>query len=107
MPKNFDQKIFWFPESYNHLRSELETHWNPRKTGQVPHHLLAPQIRWTDWQCGWAMAFDAENFVEYMNRGLDGVFRVSVVTHDDQLRIDHICSVFLKELRKRRGEPNP
>lgn len=103
---NFDQKIFMFPESYNELRKELETHWNPKKTGLYPHHKLA-EVRWDYWRCGWAMAFDAEEFVSYMNEKLDGVFKIRLVSNDDDLHIDNICKTFLKELRRRRGEPNP
>lgn len=101
--KNFDEKIFMFPEEFNLLRQELFTHWNPGKTGKYPHHALAPNIRWDHWQCGWAMAFSAEDFVEYMNTGLDGVFKVIAITNDDELRIKNICKIFLDELRKRRG----
>lgn len=93
MAKNFDQKIFMFPESYNLLRQELSVYWNdPNKK---PY--------WTDWNCGWAMAFSAEDFIEYMNSHLDGVFRVIAATRDDEFAIDHICKLFLDELRKRRG----
>lgn len=103
---NFDEKVFWFPEEYNELRKELETHWNPVKTGKYPHHYLA-DVKWTAPQCGWAMAFDAEMFVEYMNGKLDGVYNIALATNDDQQRIGYICGTFLKELRKRRGEQNP
>lgn len=95
-----------FPDQYNELRKELSTHWNPKQTGEHPHHKLA-MVRWDSYRCGWAMAFDAEMFVEYMNEKLDGIFRVAIMTNDDELRIGNICSVFLKELRRRRGEPNP
>lgn len=93
MAKNFDQKIFMFPEHYNLLRQELYSFWNdPEKK---PY--------WTHWKCGWAMAFSAEDFVEYMNTCLDGVFKVAVITNDDEMRIDNICKIFLDELRRRRG----
>lgn len=103
---NFDQKIFMFPESYNELRKELETHWNPNKTGIHPHHRIC-EVRWDYWQCGWAMAWDADIFVSYMNKKLSYPYNVLAVTNDDELRIGHICSIFLKELRKKRGESNP
>lgn len=104
---NFDQKIFWFPDEWTELRKELETHWNPVKTGEYPHHLLAPKVKWTDPRVGWALAFDAEMFLEFMNEQLGGVFRISMVTDDKELHIRHICGTFLKELRKKRGERNP
>lgn len=97
--RNFDQKIFMFPEAYNQLRAELSMYWNPNP------HFKKP--RWADWQCGWAMAWEAETFVEYMNTSLDGVLRILPTTRDDELRIEHICKVFLTELRRKRGEPNP
>jgi hypothetical protein len=103
---NFDQKIFWFPESYNELRKEMFTHWNPKVTGKHPHHMLA-EVRWSDVRCSWAMAYDAEMFVEYMNEKLKGVYKIALRTNDDELKIGYICSVFLKELRRIRGEPNP
>lgn len=103
---NFDQKLFMFPDEYNELRKELFTHWNPKETGEHPHHKQA-NVKWDDPRCGWALAFDAELFVEYMNSRLDNVFRVAVITNSDDLRIANICSVFLKELRRRRGERNP
>lgn len=89
---NFDQKIFWFPESYNELRKELVKFW--------------PEL-WEQRRCQWAMAFDADIFIEFMNEKLDGVYNVAIVTNDDHLRMDHICTIFLTELRKRRGELNP
>lgn len=103
---NFDQKVFMFPESYNRLREELSTHWNPDVTGEHPHHKLC-DVRWKYWKCGWAMAWEADTFVEYMNDKLNGIMKVAAVVKDDYLRVDMICSIFLKELRKRRGELNP
>lgn len=95
---NFDQKLFMFPESYNQLRTELSTHWNDDKN-KKPY--------WRDWQCGWAQAWDAEIFIEYMNTHTDGAYRVLAATNDKQKEIGYICECFLKELRRRRGEPNP
>lgn len=85
-------KIFMFPESYNELRKELVNNW--------------PDL-WSDPRCGWAMAFDADLFVEFMNTKLDGVYKVVLATREDELRIDHVCKIFLTELRRRRGELNP
>jgi hypothetical protein len=53
------------------------------------------------------MAFDAEIFVEYMNEKLDGIYKIPIASASDETRIGYICAVFLKELRKRRGESNP
>lgn len=89
---NFDQKVFMFPEEYNELRKELMLNW--------------PEL-WKNWRCQWAMAFDAEIFVEFMNTKLNGVYRIAMATDDKQKEIGYICGTFLKELRRLRGEPNP
>lgn len=78
--KNFDEKIFMFPESYNALRKELVENW-PNLWALV----------------GWRMAHRAEEFVEYMNDALD----VAVVF--DTEAVDFICSTYLSLLRKKRG----
>lgn len=80
-------KIFLFPESYNNLRMELYDNWR--------------DTIWKDVQ--WAMAFDAEMFVEKMNMHTKGAYRITAVTRDKELEIDHICTCFLTELRKMRG----
>lgn len=78
--KNFDQKIYMFPESYNELRKELYEHW--------------PNL----WQVvGWPMAFAANIFVENMNEALD--LRVML----DSDKVDAICTEYLQELWKKRG----
>lgn len=79
--KNFDQKIYMFPESYNELRRELYNNWQDS---------IWPQV-------SWAMAFAANLFVERMNEFLD--LKVQL----DSDRVDYICTVYLNELRKRRG----
>lgn len=79
-----------FPETYNELRKELRAHW--------------PAI-WKDVQ--WAMAFDANMFVEKMNGYTDRAYAVSAVMNDSQMKIDYICERFLTYLRKKRGELNP
>lgn len=78
--KNFDQKIYYFPESYNALRKELVEHWPE----------IWPLVAWT-------MAFDGPAFVETMNTGLE--VKVQFDTH----KVDAICSFYLNELRKKRG----
>ena len=78
--KNFDQKIYMFPESYNALRSELVTNWP------------------TLWQhVQWSMAYAAGLFIERMNDALDR--NVAMDSH----RVDAICTEYLQALRKKRG----
>lgn len=78
--KNFDEKIFMFPESYNELRKELHNHW--------------PEL----WAIvSWRMAHRAEEFVEQMNAALD----LAVVF--DTEAVDFISTTFLNALRKKRG----
>lgn len=79
-------RIFLFPDSYNHLRIELHTHW--------------PAI-WKDVQ--WSMAFDAEIFVEKMQLHTDRAYKITAVTSKKELEIEHICNCFLNYLRKKRG----
>lgn len=78
--KNFDQKIYMFPESFNELRKELSTHW--------------PTL-WS--HVSWPMAFAANIFVEEMNKALD----LTVVLDSD--RVDAICTEYLQALWAKRG----
>lgn len=78
--KNFDQKIYLFPESYNALRQELYEHW--------------PTV-WAG--VGWPMAFAANIFVERMNEVCD--LRITL----DSDRVDAICSAYLQKLWQMRG----
>lgn len=78
--KNFDQKVYMFPESYNQLRREMFENWQTS---------LWPQV-------SWCMAYAANLFVERMNEFLD--LKVQL----DSDRVDYICTVYLNELRKRR-----
>lgn len=78
--KNFDQKIFMFPESYNQLRAEISRNW--------------PSL-WA--LVAWRMAYKAEEFVEYMNDALE--MRLVFDTE----KVSWICEQYLKELHKRRG----
>lgn len=78
--KNFDQKIYLFPESFNALRSELCQNW--------------PEL----WKLvGWPMAFAANIFIEQMNDALD----LNVVL--DSSKVDAICTEYLQALLKLRG----
>lgn len=78
--KNFDQKIYMFPESYNALRSELHQHW---------------PILWAIVQ--YQMAYRADEFVEFMNQACD----VKLVLDSDN--VDFICSTYLRKLKQMRG----
>ena len=77
--KNFDQKIYLFPESYNQLRKELSTYW-PNLWAQV----------------SWPMVFAAGMFIERMNDALDMNEQL------DSERVDAICTAYLEELHRRR-----
>lgn len=82
--KNFDQKVYLFPESYNQLRKELCNYWP------------------TLWQLvGWPMAFAANIFVDTMNEALD----MNEVLDSD--RVDAVCTAFLEELHRRRLAATP
>lgn len=78
--KNFDQKIYWFPESYNALRRELYENW--------------PEI-WQ--QIGWYMAHNPQEFVSGMN------WLLNLNVQFDTDRVDGICKTFLNALRVQRG----
>ena len=78
--RNFDQKIYMFPESYNALRREMVQNW--------------PCL----WQSvGHAMAFDAHNFTLLMNDALE------VKIQFDTGKVESICHTYLNLLRKARG----
>ena len=78
--KNFDEKIYMFPESFNALRSELVTNW-PNLWALV----------------GWPMAFSAGLFIERMNEALDLTVQL------DSGKVDAICTEYLQALWKKRG----
>jgi hypothetical protein len=78
--KNFDQKIYWFPESYNALRQELVTNW-PNLWATV----------------SWNMAYDANEFVQQMNAA------TGLKLQFDTGKVASICHAFLNELRRLRG----
>lgn len=70
--KNFDQKIYMFPESFNALRKELSQNW--------------PAL----WQkVGWLMGNNGPQFVEVMNQELDTKVQF------DSGKVDAICQEFL------------
>lgn len=78
--KNFDQKIYMFPESFNALRRELFENW-PTLWALV----------------GWRMAHRAEEFCDFMNGALD----LNLVVNSQT--VDYICKQYLNALRKKRG----
>jgi hypothetical protein len=77
---NFDEKIYLFPESFNALRTELDTWWP---------HLFA--------KVGYVMAFDAISFIEMMDYALD------TKTTFDSDKVEAISKKYLNLLRNRRG----
>ena len=77
--KNFDQKIYMFPESYNALRTELMAHW--------------PSL-WA--LVSWRMAYRAEEFVEQMNDALG----MAIIF--DTEKVAWICEEYYKKLRSLR-----
>lgn len=78
--KNFDQKIYLFPESYNALRRELYENW---------------PVLWASVQ--YQMAYRAEEFMEKMNHFCD----LKLVLDSD--KVGWICDQYLTALRKKRG----
>ena len=77
---NIDQKVYWFPASYNALRVEMHDNW--------------PNL----WQLvGRAMAFDAVIFCQLMDAALD------TKTTFDTHTVDGICKKYLDLLRAKRG----
>lgn len=74
------EKIYLFPESYNALRRELHDNW--------------PSL----WMLvGWAMAHQAETFVEIMNDALDLKLQL------DGNKVGATCHIYLNALRAKRG----
>jgi hypothetical protein len=86
--KNFDQKIYMFPESFNALRRELVDYWpmffmqvNPETGTSLAHD----------------MVHNAPQFIGTMNGALD------LTVQMDSDNIAAICSTFLDALRVKRG----
>jgi len=77
---NIDQKTYWFPESYNALRTELYTNW-PTLFKAV----------------GYAMAHDGVRFIEMMDAALD------TKTTFDSAKVAGICAKYIDLLRAKRG----
>ena len=91
------ENIFMFPESYNLLRKELYEFWQTANS-KIP--FLYQHV-------SWYMAFDMVEFIDRMQDKLDHPIKVVPLTKDDVVHIDLVCTIFLTELRKRRGEVNP
>jgi hypothetical protein len=77
---HISEKVYYFPESYNALRRELDENW--------------PQL-WA--LVGYAMAFDSVRFIELMDDALDER------TTFDSDKVGAICHKYLNALRKKRG----
>lgn len=86
--KNFDQKVYLFPESYNALRRELEENW------PTLFNEYNPEIGMS---LAYAMAFNSEVFIGAMNGALD------LAEQYDSGNVDAICKSFLNALRVKRG----
>lgn len=77
---NVDEKVYLFPDSFNALRTELDTYW-PTLFARV----------------GYVMAFDAIAFIEMMDGALD------TKTTFDSAKVDAISKKYLNLLRNKRG----
>lgn len=86
--KNFDQKVYMFPASFNALRVELENYW------PTLWNTVEPETGTT---LGWDMAFDAPTFVRKMNTAL----QLDVQMDSDN--VSEICDIFWQALRNLRG----
>lgn len=86
--KNFDQKVYYFPESFNALRRELDQHW------QTLFYSVNPEMGKS---LAWCMAFDAPTFVGVLNGALD------LTVQFDSDNVSGICHTFLNALRAKRG----
>lgn len=86
--KNFDQKIYYFPESFNALRRELEENWLEFFTTVNPLDGTSP---------AWCMVHNAPQFIGYCN----GATGLSV--QFDSENVSGICGEFLNAFRKMRG----
>lgn len=85
---SFDKKVYFFPESFNALRRELEENWRDFFLTASPDTGTSP---------AWCMVFDAPQFIGFMN-GFTGL-SIQVDTGS----VDYICKQFLNALRAKRG----
>lgn len=86
--KNFDEKMYLLPASFNALRRELNDHWPTFFNSVDPR---------TGGSLGYCMAFDAPQFIGIMNEGFD------LAVQMDSENIDGICKTFLNAARMKRG----
>ena len=86
--KNFDQKKYLFPESFNALRRELEANW------PILFNEINPD---TGTALCYDMVFNAPQFIGTLNGALD------LTVQFDTGNIDNICKTFLNALRVKRG----
>lgn len=86
--KNFDQKVYLFPESFNALRRELEDHY------PTLFHTPDPE---TGTSLAYDMAFDSASFIGKLNGALD------LAVQYDSGDVDGVCKTFLNALRIKRG----
>lgn len=77
---NIDEKVYWFPESFNYLRKLLHE--------EFPHLFAV---------VGWAMANDAPRFIELMDAALD------TKTTFDTAKVDATCKKYIDLLRMKKG----
>lgn len=86
--KNFQDKVYLFPESYNALRRELDENWRNLFNNINPE---------TGVSLAYCMVFDAPQFIGILNGALD------LAVQYDTENIDQICKTFLDALRVKRG----
>jgi len=86
--KNFDQKIYLFPEEFNALRRELEQYWPAFFTSVNPEFGYSP---------AWAMVHNGPQFIGLMNGALDMDLQL------DTENIAGICKAYLNKMRAMRG----
>lgn len=85
---HFSEKLYFFPESFNALRRELEDNYPHFFTSVNPEMGMSP---------AYAMVFDAPKFVGMCNGALD------MDLPFDSQNVDGICKKFLNGFRAMRG----
>lgn len=86
--RNFDQKVYYFPEEFNALRQELEENYPTFYESINPEIGLSP---------AYAMVFNAPAFIGMMNGALDMDIQF------DSGAVAQTCKQFLNRLRAMRG----
>lgn len=85
---SFDKKVYFFPESFNALRRELQENWREFFEEVNPLTGTSP---------AYCMVFDAPQFIGYCN-GFTGL-----TVQFDSESVDAICQTFLNKFRNMRG----